>query len=223
MREPTFKEILEKHRLWLEGAEGGERACLRNKTIKGLPNLRGICLRKADLHAARFLNCNLTAADFSEADCTAAHFDKSNMEGCNFTGADLSKATLNKANLSSADFSNAHIAGADFSGTDLRGARFRDADDGFVVTHFDGADMRVANLCYSNLHCGIFKNAQLDGVDASGAKMEFASFVNTSLKNACFYGADLNLAYFERADLSGTVFAAADMSGANIILDQKET
>lgn len=51
MTPEKIKEILDKHKLWLEGAEGGQRASFRN----------------ANLRRANFENSNLEGADLRGA------------------------------------------------------------------------------------------------------------------------------------------------------------
>ena len=68
--------ILEKHRKWLRGEDGGERA-----------NLYGADLSGANLYRANLSRANLSGADLS---------------GANLYGADLSEANLSGANLSRA-------------------------------------------------------------------------------------------------------------------------
>jgi hypothetical protein len=51
MDERDLKTILEKHKLWLEGAEGGERADFQ------YVDLRGADLRYANLKNAKISNC----------------------------------------------------------------------------------------------------------------------------------------------------------------------
>ena len=77
----SLKEILEKHKKWHLGQDGGERA-----------NLSGADLYGADLYGA----------DLSWADLSGA-----NLSWANLSGADLSGANLYGANLSRADLSGA--------------------------------------------------------------------------------------------------------------------
>ena len=72
MEASKLKEILEKHKMWLNGEEGGERANLRGAdlrwaNLKGA-SLRGADLREADLRRANLICADLICADLSEAD-----------------------------------------------------------------------------------------------------------------------------------------------------------
>ena len=56
MKQEELQEILRKHKLWLNGEEGGERA---NLTLANLPD--------ADLIGAYLRNANLNEVDLNEA------------------------------------------------------------------------------------------------------------------------------------------------------------
>lgn len=92
MRTISYKElqlILEKHKRWINGEDGGEQAYLRGADLRG-----------ADLIFINLRDANLRGADLSGAD---------------LSGADLSGADLNRTNLDfsciplSCDFLDAHI------------------------------------------------------------------------------------------------------------------
>jgi len=70
--------ILDKHRKWVNGEDGGERA-----------NLSGVDLRDADLREANLCDANLT-----EANLRGANLAEANLSGANLRGADLSGADL---------------------------------------------------------------------------------------------------------------------------------
>jgi uncharacterized protein YjbI with pentapeptide repeats len=60
--EPFKKETLERHNLWLDDKETGERANLSDADLRGA-NLRGADLRDADLRGADLSRANLSDAD----------------------------------------------------------------------------------------------------------------------------------------------------------------
>ena len=62
-----LQEILEKHKKWLTGKDGGERADLRGTDLRGT-NLREADLRRADLRRADLREAYLRGADLREAD-----------------------------------------------------------------------------------------------------------------------------------------------------------
>ena len=73
-----LKEILRKHRLWLDNEPGGEMANLYEA------NLYGADLRGADLYGADLRGANLYGADLRGADLYGA-----DLRGANLYGADL--------------------------------------------------------------------------------------------------------------------------------------
>ena len=105
MRTISYQElqiILEKHKRWLNGEYGGERA-----------NLRGADLRLSDLSGAYLNGAYLNGANLRESD---------------LSGADLSGADLRVANLRGADLSGADLRRADLRGADLRRANMIKSD-----------------------------------------------------------------------------------------------
>ena len=120
-------EILNKHKMWLNGEFGGIRA-----------DLYGTDLRMADLRGANLRGANLYRADLCEADLRGANLYRTNLYRANLYRADLSWADLREADLRLADLrladfceanlrvANLHgtnLSGADLSGADLRGAK----------------------------------------------------------------------------------------------------
>ena len=61
----NLKEILEAHKRWLVGEEGGERANLSEANLSGA-NLRGAELSEADLRGANLRGANLRVANLSQ-------------------------------------------------------------------------------------------------------------------------------------------------------------
>lgn len=76
-----IKDILEKHKKWLNAEDGGERANLRGA------NLRGANLSDADLRDA----------DLSGVDLRGANLRDANLRGADLSGADLRGADLRDA------------------------------------------------------------------------------------------------------------------------------
>ena len=65
-----LKEILEKHKIWIEGGEGGSRA-----------DLSYADLSYADLSYADLSGANLSGADLSYADLSGANLSRANLSG----------------------------------------------------------------------------------------------------------------------------------------------
>ena len=67
----NIKEILDKHKKWLLGEDGGERAYLRGADLYGA-YLRGAYLRGADLRGADLCGANLRGANLRGANLRGA-------------------------------------------------------------------------------------------------------------------------------------------------------
>ena len=132
-----LKTILKKHRMWLNGEDGGERAVLREADMSGA-DMRGADMRGADMRRANMRGADMRGADMRRAD----------MRGADMRGADMRGADMSGADMSGADMRWADMRWADMRGADMRGANMRGAD-------MSGADMSgvvgiesVKNLFY---------------------------------------------------------------------------
>lgn len=103
----NLKEILEKHKMWLEGKEGGERA-----------NLIGADLSYAELRWADLSHADLQGANLSDANLSDANLKDANLTNANLTNTDLRDADLTNANLRWANLRNADLTNADL--TDIK-------------------------------------------------------------------------------------------------------
>ena len=128
MNADKLKAILDKHRDWVFGNDGGERAELR------YANLRDADLRDADLRDANLRDADLRGANLWDADLRYA-----NLRGANLQGAELQGAELQGANLQ-----GANLRGAELRGANLRGAKLRDAD-------LRGAELPAYQICHGSL------------------------------------------------------------------------
>ena len=96
-----IKNILKKHKDWLEGESDGERANLRCADLR-CADLRCADLRGADLRGANLRGANLRGADLQGASLRGADLQGANLRDADLRGADLRDADLQGANL---DFS----------------------------------------------------------------------------------------------------------------------
>ncbi|HCT4762899.1 TPA: pentapeptide repeat-containing protein [Pseudomonas aeruginosa] len=129
----ALAEIIEKHRMWLDDEEGGERA-----------NLSYACLSGAYLSYADLSGAYLGSANLSGANLSGAYLSYADLRGAYLSGAYLSYADLSGAYLSYADLRGANLSGAYLSYADLRGANLRGAN-------LSGANLSEANLSEANL------------------------------------------------------------------------
>jgi len=106
--------VIESHRKWRFGEEGGSRADLSGANLSGA-DLSDAYLSDANLSDANLSGADLSGANLSGADLSDAYLSDANLSGANLSGADLSGADLSGANLSGADLSDANLSGANLS------------------------------------------------------------------------------------------------------------
>ena len=102
-----LNEILENHKLWLNG-EGGECANLRGADLR-YANLYNIDLRCADLNSADLNSANLRCANLRGANLSGANLNSANLSGASLYNANLRGASLYNANLYSSNLNNANL------------------------------------------------------------------------------------------------------------------
>ena len=83
MEQKKLDEILQLHKMWLNGEEEGKRANLLDANLRGA-SLRGADLRRADLRRA-----NLRGADLQDADLQDADLQGADLQDADLQGADL--------------------------------------------------------------------------------------------------------------------------------------
>ena len=121
-----IKDILEKHKKWLNREDGGECADLCSADLSGADlcdaDLRGANLRDADL-----CNANLRCADLRDADLSGANLRYADLRYADLRGANLRGANLRDADLRGADLGDANLRYADLCNANLRYADLRGA------------------------------------------------------------------------------------------------
>ncbi len=137
MNTQEIKQVLEKHRQWLNSEEGGERAYLRGADLQRADlrgadlqraDLRGVDLQGADLQRADLQRADLRGVDLRGADLQGAYLRGVDLRGADLRGAYLQRADLQRADLRGADLQGAYLQRADLQRADLRGADLRGAD-----------------------------------------------------------------------------------------------
>ena len=126
MNKTELDVILEKHKKWLMGEEGGERTDLHGANLFGA-DLFDVNLRDVNLHDANLSYANLRSADLHDANLSYANLRSANLfgadlHGANLHGADLFDVNLHDANLSYANLRSANLHGADLRDANLSGA-----------------------------------------------------------------------------------------------------
>ena len=127
METSKLKEILDQHRLWLNG-KGGKCASLKDA------DLCGAYLRGANLNDAKLTGAKLTRADLTDAYLRDANLTRAKLTGAKLTRADLYRANLTRADLTDADLTDANLTDANLTDANLKGANLK------------GADLQYANL-----------------------------------------------------------------------------
>ena len=132
MEKSKLKEILEQHRLWIDGKGGKcanlEYANLSRANLTGA-DLRGAILWDADLRGAILRDAKLNGANLYNADLRDAKLNGAKLNGANLYNADLRGAILRDANLEDVSFINANLTGANLTGANL------------TITHFENASL----------------------------------------------------------------------------------
>ena len=101
-----LKDILDKHKKWVDEEEDGERANLSFADLS-LVDLSFVNLFDASLKDTNLSYANLRNTDLSHADLTGSNLTRANLRNADLRNADLSFADLMGANLSNAKLSNA--------------------------------------------------------------------------------------------------------------------
>ena len=170
-----LKEILEKHKKWLNEEDGGEKA-----------DLRGADLSYTNLNFANLRGANLRFTSLRDADLSIADLRDTNLIEADLSGANLRGTNLSYSNLRGANLNNAYLSGADLRGANLS------------YTRLNYTDLSYANLRNSNLRDAGLKNANLRNADLSGTDLSYAY-----LRNADLSGANLSDVNLSDADLGG--------------------
>ena len=98
-----LKDILKKHKKWLDYDEDGECADLKYVDLRGA-NLVGLDFRGANLEYADFRD-----ADLRKANLARANLSHADLAGANLVGADLGLADLRFVDLRDADLTGVNL------------------------------------------------------------------------------------------------------------------
>lgn len=164
-------------------------------------------LAGATLTDARLPLANLTRANLSGARATGARMTAAGLTNANLTGADLRGARLNgtikftNANLTNADLTGANLGsalllGVTVTGADFTGARLTNVGSSSLVGQpvavpagWRVVQGRLAGPT-ANLWGASFTDADLSGIDLSGANLIYASIGgNSTLRGTPMTGA----------------------------------
>ena len=123
-----LKEIIGKHKKWLNYEKYGEKANLQNADLQNADlqnadlqgaNLRDVNLQGANLWGANLQKANLQNADLQNADLRDVNLQSANLWGANLQGANLWGANLQGANLRDVNLQDVNLRDANLQGADL--------------------------------------------------------------------------------------------------------
>ena len=127
IKKEKLKELLELHRKWLVGEEGGKQLSLPEANLEEAnlveANLEEANLEGANLEEANLVEANLEGANLWGANLLGANLERAILRGANLIGANLEEADLIEANLEGANLERANLWGADLWGANLEGAK----------------------------------------------------------------------------------------------------
>ena len=131
MNQEELNGIMKRHKAWLEGKFGGERA---------------------DLHGADLRNSILEDSNLQGAILWGAILEDSNLQGAILRGADLRQSDLRSTGLQGAILDDSALQGAILRNSDLRHSDLRGAD-------LRQSDLRGVDIDYASwpLWCGSLK------------------------------------------------------------------
>ena len=183
-----LKEILDKHKKWVDEEEGGERANLSFADLS-LVDLSFVDLFDANLKFTNLSHANLSHADLSHVDLTGSDLTRANLRYTDLRNADLSFVNFKTANLNEADLSSTNLCEANLKSADLINAK-----------------LRYANLSEANLTCADLEGADLSHTDLTYANLMSADLRNTNLSCANLMSADLRNARLSNAILNDVAY-----------------
>lgn len=148
MTQAELSKILEKHRKWLVGEAGGQRADL------SWTDLRGAELSGVDLRRSVMIGADMRCAILTEAKLVGANMCGTNLSRAEMAGADMRLVNLSRANIIEVDMHGANLQNADMRRADMRRAILLNVD--LSGAKLVGANLIGAYLCYSclPLWCG---------------------------------------------------------------------
>jgi uncharacterized protein YjbI with pentapeptide repeats len=163
MTQSEFDELVEKHRKYLSGEEGGKRLVLASEELIGA-DFRGKDLSRAELVSCAFCHVEAGGVSFRGAHLAGVDFRGAGMRGAVFDNAWLARVVFEGATLDNASFSGASVNECSFRSAVCRSAAFTD-------TRLHGADFREARLCHS-----VWDTVDVWGVDMREADIDYALF-----------------------------------------------
>ena len=98
MTREGLNEILRKHKLWLDDADGGERADMQDADMQGT-DMQDADMQDADMQGAKMQGANMQYANMQVANMRGANMRGANMRGAKMQGADMQGADMQGADI----------------------------------------------------------------------------------------------------------------------------
>jgi bla regulator protein BlaR1 len=157
----------------------------RSKNRNEEVDLRGACLKEAELPNINLSNAYLQNVNFGEAI----------LDGADFTGANLEGANLKEASLKNTKFKNVNLARANLKEVTLREQDFSNSD----LSYINLKEAQISEVDFSNsvLVGANLKEASISEVDFGNADLSGANLGEASIRETNFKGATAS---------SGTIF-----------------
>jgi hypothetical protein len=200
MTTAELKIILDKHKKWRRGEEGGSRANLEGAYLEGAylegayladANLADAYLEGANLADANLEGAYLEGANLADANLADANLERANLEGANLEGANLADANLADANLADANLERANLEGANLADANL-------ADANLEGAYLAGAEKRAERFRARHPEVPVVANLDqriLDVIAAGAGKLEMSQWHSTSCETThCRAGWAITLA-----------------------------
>lgn len=150
----TLKDVLTKHKDWLDKKEGGVQADLSGMVLEDI-NLQGVDLRLSKCNYTVFSKSNLRMTMFAGVQALGVSFHNSylpfaNLDSATMLAASFRYTDLRNAKLSNADLSCAEIKQCDMTGVKFQGTVFLSADIQSVTVSDDLSVHLSATLYYAS-------------------------------------------------------------------------
>ena len=180
-------------------SESGPQDIVDLNRCRLFPQLRGLDLRRVDLHSLNLQGADLSCANLSHAD----------LSEINLTGVNLNFAKLVGANLSHTILKGAKLTVADLRGVDLSYANLDSAD-------LRRANLQRANLCHASLRAAKLSHVNLAHADLKQISLRAANLTAANLNHANLQAADLHQVNLSKADLESTNLRCCNLKDANL-------
>lgn len=182
MTQEELDEVIRKHKLWLNGEEGGERANLIDKDLRGLDmdgaDMRDARMEHVDMRYASMRNADMRNAHMRDANMEYIYMRSANMENADMVNVNMRFAIMMGANMEDANMEYADIRNAIMDGTNMKGANIDYSClplwCGSLYADFD--DKQLRQIAYHLVKAGITsKNASEETKNELAKLIEFAN------------------------------------------------